>query len=147
MTVSGVQLIVSIATSGVVSAIVTHYLATGRAEREFRRKKLEELFMAIHTFCTKLFSANIIWPRVMHGEITFDEGTAFVINNLGDRDKSADIAAMLVNIYFPELRPGFQTILQRRDQINDVYSEFKQAFQRGEPCVRFIKPFLEQTPN
>jgi hypothetical protein len=72
MTISGVQLIVSIATSGVVSAIVTHFLSTGRAEREFRRKKLEELFMAVHTYCTKLFSANMRWTPIFRPQVSFD---------------------------------------------------------------------------
>jgi hypothetical protein len=144
MTVSGVQLIVSVATSGVVSAIVAHMLSTGRAEKEFRRKKLEELFMAVHTDCTKLFSTNLIWPRVMRGEITYDEGNDLLIKNLSDRDKSADIALMLINICFPDLRPSFQTMLQRRDQISQIHSEFKKAYQRGENCDAFVKPFLEQ---
>jgi hypothetical protein len=146
MTATEVQLTVSIATilcSGVISAIVTHKLSTSHAEREFRRKKLEELYFAVHTYCTKLFSANIMWPQVMRGEITYDEGNDLIIKNHDRQDKSHDIAQMLVNIYFPELRPHLQAILKRRDQINRIHSEFKKSY-RGEPCHSFLKPFLAE---
>jgi len=77
MTALEVQLIISVATilcSGVISAIVTHRLASSRAERDFRRKKLEELFVAISRYCNKLATANIMWPRVMRGELDYNQG-------------------------------------------------------------------------
>ena len=148
MTTTEVQLAVSLATilcSGVISAIVTHKLSTGRAEREFRRKKLEELFFAVHTYCNKLISANLVWPRVMSGEITYDEANELNIKNHDKQDKSYEIAQMLVNIYFPQLRPQLKAILKRRDQINQIRSEFKKIYQqRGEPCESFIKPFVAE---
>jgi hypothetical protein len=142
-----IQLVISIATilsSGVVSAIVTHKLSTGHAEREFRRKKLEELFMAVHTYCTKLFTANIMWPRVMRGEIDYNEGLDIFMKGHGEKDTSAETAIMLINIYFPELRPGLDAIFQRRDQINRIQSEFKRTYQRDEPCDSFVRPFLAE---
>src|SRR5438105_6769249 len=113
MTATELQLLISIATilcSGVISAIVTHKLSTGRAEREFRRKKLEALFMAVHTYCNKLFTANLMWPRVMRGEIDYNQGLDIFIKNHSEKDDSAEIAIMLINIYFPELRPALDLI-------------------------------------
>lgn len=111
MTGTELQLLISIATilcSGVISAIVTHKLSTGRAEREFRRKKLEELFMAVHTYCNKLFTANIMWPRVMRGEIDYNQGLDIFIKNNSEKDNSADTAVMLINIYFSRVASSFR---------------------------------------
>ena len=58
------------------------------------------------------------------------------------KDNSADTAVMLINIYFPELRPALDAILQRRDQINRIKSDFKRTYQQGEPCESFLGPFL-----
>jgi hypothetical protein len=138
---------VSVATilcSGVVSAVVTHKLSTGRAEREFRRKKLEELYFAVHSYCNTLFSANMIWPQVMRGEVTYNEANDFIIKNHDKEDKSHDMTQMLINIYFPELRQHLQAIMQRRDQINQIRSEFKKSYERRENCDRYIKPFLAE---
>jgi len=142
-----IQIIVSVATilcSGVVSAVVTHKLSAGRAEREFRRKKLEELYFAVHTYCSKLFSANIVWPRVMRGQITYNEANDLIIKNHDKEDKSHDIAQMLINIYFPKLRPHLQAIMQRRDQINQIHSEFKKTYERRENWDCYVEPFLAE---
>jgi hypothetical protein len=147
MTPTEIQIIISIATilcSGVVSAVVTHKLSTGRAEREFRRKKLEELFFAVHTYCTKLFSRNIVWPQVMRGKISYDDANGLIIQNHDKQDKSHDVMEMLVNIYFPELRPHLLGILNRRDQINTIYGEFTKSYKRQENCECYIQPFLDE---
>jgi len=146
MTATEVQLIVSIATilcSGVISAIVAHKLATGQAEREFRRKKLEELYFAVHTYCGKLFSTNMVWPQVMRGEITYNDANDLIIKNHDKEDKSHDTAQMLINIYFPKLRPHLTAIMQRRDRISQIRSEFKKSYERQENCDCYIKPFWE----
>lgn len=50
---------------------------------------------------------------------------------------------MLINIYFPELRLQLEAILRRRDEINQIRSEFKKFYQQhGKPCESFVKPFL-----
>jgi hypothetical protein len=142
-----IQMIVSVATilcSGVVSAVITHKLSAGLAEKEFRRKKLEELYFALHTYCGKLFSTNMVWPRVMRGEITYNDANDLIIKNHDKEDKSHDVAQMLVNIYFPQLRPQLEAIIQRRDRINQIRSAFKKAYERQENCDRFIKPFWDE---
>ena len=80
----------------------------------------------------------------MRGEITYDEGNELIIKNHDKQDKSYEIAQMLIYIYFPELRPRLQAILNRRDQINQIRSEFKKAYQRQESCDSFLKPFLAE---
>jgi len=147
MTATEVQLIVSIATilcSGVISAIVAHQLSCSRSEREFNRKKLEALFIAVRRYCTKLITANLMWPRVMRGEIDYNQGLDILVKNHSDKDDSAETATMIINIYFQKLIPSFDLILQRRDQINRIHSDFKAAYLRGESCNSFERPFFEE---
>jgi hypothetical protein len=148
MTPTEIQLIVSIATitgSGVISVIIAHKLAAGRAEREFRRKKLEEVFMATHRFCITLFSANFIWTKVMSKEIDYNQALEiFIENNSGKDDNHHDVAVMLINIYFPELKPSFNAILDRRNRINLIHRGFKEAYKQGLDCSLFLKPFHQE---
>jgi hypothetical protein len=148
MTPVEIQLIISVTTilfSGVVAAVVAHKLSSDRAEREFKRKKLEELYIAVHHYCTKLFTANIIWPEVMRGKINYDEALDLSIKNHSENDKSHETTMMMIiNIYFPELLPPIEAILRQRDQINRVKSDFKQAYQRHEVCDSFAQPFLQE---
>lgn len=139
-----VQIIVSVATilcSGVVSAYVTHRLSVGQSEREFRRKKLEELYFAIHTYCIKLFSTNMFQLQAMRGEITINDANQHIIQyHQGKEDKSHDVAQMLVNIYFPKLKPQLAAIINRRDRINQVYSQFR----RDGDGTRYAKRFADE---
>jgi hypothetical protein len=79
------QLVVSLMTiafSGLVSAVVTHQLSTSRQERDFRRKKLEELYLAVVGFCTSIQTANIVWLPVMRGDFAYNTGLDLQIKNL-----------------------------------------------------------------
>jgi hypothetical protein len=148
MTPTEIQLIISVTTilcSGVFSAIIIHKLSSSRAEREFKRRKLEELYIAVHCYCTKLFTANIIWPDVMRGKIDYNEALDLFIKNHNENDKSHETTmTMIINIYFPELLPSFEAILRQRDQINCMKSDFKKAYQRREVCDSFAQPFLQE---
>jgi hypothetical protein len=141
-----VQIGIAIATilgSGVVSAAVSHHFTTRRAEREFRRKKTEELFLAFHGYCTLLSSQNVVWPQVMDGTLTYNQ--ALDIN--ADR-KDKDFAhfenvEMLVSLYFPTLRPIWTEVLSVRDQINRIRGDFKKQYKIYGPDPSFIRPFCD----
>ena len=141
------QLLISIATilcSGVVSTVITHRLSTGRAEREFRRKKLEELFVAIHRYCTKLTTWNLVSLRVMRGELDYSQAQQIRTESHTAEDNSHETIIMLINIYFPELLPAFDAVLKRRDQINRIQHEFRDAYRRGESGEPFAHPLAQE---
>lgn len=80
----------------------------------------------------------------MRGEITYNDANDLIIKNHDKEDKSHDEAQMLINIYFPQLRPQLEAIMQRRDRINKIRSDFKKSYERQENCDRFIKPFWDE---
>jgi hypothetical protein len=73
----------------------------------------------------------------MRGEIDYDQGLDLFIKVHNEKDESHDTAMMIINIYFPKLIPSFDAVLQRRDQIDRIHSDFKAAYLRGEPCDSF----------
>ena len=125
--------IVAILCSSVISVVLASSMASKRARREFRQKKLEELFLAAYTFTNKLFTHNMVWLRVMQRQLTYDQGNDLVIKNHDKEDKSFDVMRMLVSIYFRELMPHFERILKRRDSINQIVSDWKISSQKGAP--------------
>ena len=80
----------------------------------------------------------------MRGEITYNDANDLIIKNHDKGDKSHDVAQMLVNIYFPQLRPHLSKTLQRRDRINQIRSEFKKSYERQENCAHYAKPFWDE---
>lgn len=141
------QISISVGTiicSGVASAYVNHKLTSGRLERDLRRQKLEELYMAAHGYCKLLGIYNMVWPRVMKGELDYNQALDINRENAKPEPKYLETSSMLVNIYFRSLRPHLDAILRCRDDINKIQGDFKKDYeQAGEPDEAFLRPFLK----
>jgi hypothetical protein len=140
------QLILSLLlTSGVVSALVAHQLANSREEREFRRKKIEELYLAVHGFCMTFISHHLVWPRVMLGDMTYNEALDIQLKKSADLDtRNYETATMLINIYFPGLRERLAAILKSRDATNAIHGQFRKSYVELGPDSSqriFVNPF------
>jgi hypothetical protein len=134
----------SILGSGVVSAIVSHAFTSRRAMRDVKRSKAEALYIAVHGYCNLIAAQNIVWPRVMRGELTYDK--ALDINSEGRRERDYlhhENAEMLISLYFPSLEKEWSCILKVRDRINEIRSVFKEEYCARGPSDRFLKAFLD----
>jgi len=128
--------------SGVVSAFVAQKLINSRSEKDFKRKKLEELFLAMDKFCIALSLANLAWPRVAKGELTYDQALDSIINL--DKQEFSGVfqtAQMITILYFPEMRPDFQKILDIRTRLTALQIDFKSAYKQIGPIPEFAKKF------
>lgn len=129
--------------SGVVSAAVNHRFTTNRAEKEFLRKKMEELFLAFHGYCTQISVLNLIWPRVMKGEVSYNEALESNANVNNRWEASFENVEMLISLYFPDLAPGWKKVLDVRDQMNRMKGDFKKRYQIAGPDQAFVEPFWD----
>jgi hypothetical protein len=133
--------------SGVVSGVVTHHLATSRQEREFKRRRIEELFLAAQRFEKAITTANVAWPRAMRGEISFNQALDFQTEVLQKLPPDQyETIEMLVNIYFEPLRAYFEVMIKRRDAMNAVQEQFRGVYRGRGPspeCREFVSPFLK----
>jgi hypothetical protein len=143
------QIVISLLTilcSGLVSAIVTHRLATSRQEREFKRQKLESLYFSIEGFCLTFVIFHFYWPGVMDGKIDYNTALTKQIEAGGDQknERHHQTAEMLVNIYFPALIPNFGALMTRRDAVNKIVSVFQERYKKIGPVAsnrEFMLPF------
>jgi hypothetical protein len=105
--------LVSILCSGVVSAIVAQVLINSRSEKDFRRRKLEELFLSIDKYCVALSTGYSAWPKVAKGELTYDQGLDFILSL--DKQEFGGVfekSQMIIALYFPELTADFQKVME-----------------------------------
>ena len=131
-------------TSGLISAVVVHYLTNAREERDFRRKKIEELFLALQEWCVAFLAHHITWPRVMMGEMDYNQALDIHLENPPKSQGKIETVTMLVNLYLPELRPEFEAILKARDDVNTIQGQFRKAYKEIGPHAshrQFVKPF------
>src|SRR5882757_3262307 len=59
--------------SGLLSAIITHWLSSTRADREFRLKRLEELFVSLQRFSQNFLLIMTPLIPVLAGQTTYSE--------------------------------------------------------------------------
>jgi hypothetical protein len=133
--------ILTIVGSGVMSAVVTYKLNLRKSERDFRRQKLQELYLALHRFNIALGANNVVWIPVMAGEMDFNKALDLIIKN-ADRHKGHwEELCMLVDLFFPEMRKSLKRTLEIRDALNHIQGGFKMAYEAGLETTSFLEPF------
>ena len=105
--------------SGLVSAYITHKLSATRADKEFRLKRLEELFLSLDRFLTNYFGpVTLPLIPVMAGKMSYDTVRS-AVEKLRDPKAGEELkkVEMLVRVYFPELRPRYDAMITLRNKI------------------------------
>ncbi|MGH8095089.1 MAG: hypothetical protein ACREIF_16715 [Chthoniobacterales bacterium] len=108
--------VMTIAGSGVVSSYVTHRLASTRAEREFRLRKLEEIQSALDNYLVRFSSGSLGMISLGGGFVTDEE-----LKKAQDAWGGSNVAELrtvetLVKIYFPRLRLRINEVVQQQQQ-------------------------------
>ncbi len=117
--------IITILGSGVFAGVATFGLNFWRAELDFRRAKIEELYAAVHKYTKEL---RIILKRIGGDRLVVDEGSLAMIENV-------DRINLIIDLYFRPLLPTFnqfkstiQTFIACEYKRRDNPKEFKQGY-------------------
>lgn len=111
--------LVTLIGSGVGTAVVNYWLAERKAERDLRRTKLEELFLA---FVSWTQTATSIWIS-QYAVLTRPNSEVSIPKTEDPRESGArklELAEMLITLHFPELKGSFEAILECRQEIGDL---------------------------
>jgi hypothetical protein len=90
--------IITILGSGVSAGLVTFWMNFWRAEVDFRRAKIEELYAAVHKYTLEM---QVMSARVREGKANLD-GTSRVWAT-----EDFYRISLLIDLYFPRLYPTF----------------------------------------
>lgn len=140
--------LLTIICSGVVAAYISYRLAKSKEEFFYKRKKLEELYISIDRYTTILVRMNFMWPKVMDGELTFNQGLDLQINSNTSEEEKRILPEieMLVNFYFSNFLPVYVNFAKKREALHDLYDDFKFAYKVKGPTVDYSinkKEFLK----
>ena len=117
------QILTIILGSGLVSALATHFLTTGVAEKKFRREKLEQLYLVARKYC-ELSVASTDRP--------------FSPDRRKEYEQTRDNCWMLTHLYFPDLLPAFSTFHDDFERFLDGDMEEQDMQRSGEKFVALI---------
>ncbi len=117
-----------------MAAVVTYTLNAHREERYFLRIKLEKLYTAVDEYTISLSTEFLPYFKVMKQEIEFNDALDMTIEKGKTKEKKYyQTLFTLIPIYFQNLQPKFDEILQHREILNSIINEFKKSYKSGNP--------------
>ena len=126
--------IISIAASGVVSALIAYRLNATREHVFFMRQKAEELYLALERYDRSLGSHFITYYGLLKNEISYNELFEIHKKNRVDSGSgdSLDTATMLINVYFVGLKSHLDAYISARTNIRNILADHNRAYKKGE---------------
>jgi hypothetical protein len=136
-----VTAVLTILGSGVVAAWISQHLSKSKEELFDKRKKLEELYKCVERYTTLLFVMNHMWPRVMDGSLSFNQGLDLQINNKSEEEEKRLLPEidMLINFYFLNFLPTYKNLVKKREVVNELYQDFKYIYKVKGPTIDYSK--------
>jgi hypothetical protein len=128
--------------SSVGSAVISHFLTSRRSEIEFRRKKLEDLWLASDRYCTTTSACYSAYTSVFSGQLDFNDAQDLFIKNMKNMDCDAPKTLnMVARIYFPDLIPHVDAVVEAVYTLSSVVNKVRSAHNIGNPYQHFAPAF------
>ena len=135
--------VATILASGVTSSVVTYRLNRRKDQLEFMRTKAEALYLAADEYGDILGSHSLTYYPVIKGEIDWNQMLDLQIESGSERREhgGAKMMTMLVDIYFPTVRPALAQVFETRTGFNSFTHRMKRTYiQDGELDPRMWMP-------
>ncbi|WP_242770423.1 hypothetical protein [Sphingopyxis sp. YF1] len=119
----------TVLSSGITSAVVTSWLNRRKDQQQFMRTKAETLYLASDEFGRALSIYSIPFFPLVKGEATWSQMREMQAGYSQKREHGGhETMTMLVEIYFPSVRPALAKVLDARGSFNRFASELEQAY-------------------
>jgi hypothetical protein len=113
-------------------------------EMNIRSERLEELYLLIETWVNALAMYHLPIFAVMRGELSYNDALDIVIENNKARPVDFKRILMLVDLYFPEMKPTLDKLSEARDKAAKILAEHKREYKRGNiDGSAFASPLLD----
>lgn len=119
---------------------LTQLRDSSRRDRDLRREKGEELFVTAAQWDKRLFTYMYRRGSVITGKLTYNQVLDLEIADGKENKTEFDRVQMLIHVYFPETRSAYDRMIAARDKVNEVITEHKQAYEKGDRDGRSFHP-------
>ena len=124
---------------------LTH--STNEKKAALTREKAEELYELTDTWLKGLFYNYMNLAFVMQGKSDYNHYLDQIIKHGEQSEGNFARVEMIIHVYFPELLPKYNKILEHRENTNNISTEHKHAYEGGDlDGAKFLSGFtVEQT--
>lgn len=122
----------TILASGVTSSVVTYRLNRRKDRFEFMRIKAEALYLAADEYGDILGGHSLTYYPVIKGDIDWNQMLDLQIKSGSEKREhgGAKMMTMLVDIYFPTVRPALKQVFLARDSFNEFTHRMRGTYIR-----------------
>ena len=112
-------------------AILTFKLNASRGNTEYRRQKLEELYLAADEFHRMATGMMFAHGSIAEGKVTWNEMNEQLLPSLqsGYRHGGRETIDLLISVYFPGLLGPHEKTLASLDRFNEISGKMKCEYQ------------------
>ncbi len=116
----------------------------GQRKAQVLRDRGEELYVLVENWLNSFSGHYLNISFVMQGKLTYDQALDLDKEALGRSGLQFSRIALLIDIYFPGSRSGYDQMINARTKVNKVECAFKHAYDRGDfDGEKFLRPYVE----
>jgi hypothetical protein len=109
---------------------------------DLKRERLEELYILVGHWLNMFAGHYISLSMVMQGKLDYNQHLDQVIEGSKKQSHDFNRLRMLLDIYARELKPAYEKVLEARDELNEIATKHRHAYERGDlDGKRFLKPY------
>lgn len=124
--------------------LTSHFDAKKRRD-EMLRGRGEELYVLCDKWMNGLFAYALRLSSVMQGKLTYNQALDLEIAEGKERSLDFVRIEMLIDVYFPSVRPAYDSAAKVRDSLNVIANEHKRAYSQGDvDGTPYLEPFLKE---
>ncbi len=103
-----------------------------KRNEEHLRDRLEELYVLSNKFLDMQVARYVPYRALMMQQISYDQALDMALKNSSQRDFEPHRIMMLIDLYFPSIKPAFKEILNIRDKLNEIIEGHKEQYKTGD---------------
>lgn len=144
-TISGTLLGVYFTNRGNTQRLV-HQLEHERQTKRVQlvRDRLEELYVLAEEYANSVGGHYLPYMSVMAGELTYNQALDLTLQSGENGFPNYHRLGMLIDLYFPAVKPAFDNLIAARNEANEILSDHKRNYKKGDLDGRsFIRPLRD----
>ncbi len=112
-------------------------------EREFIRERLEELYILMEHWVSGLITLYLPYLSATSGKLPLNKVLEMNIENMDKSKSDFKRLQMIMDLYFPDVKPAFNRLLEERDKANKLLRAFENEY-KGENAgeSEYLTPFM-----
>ena len=113
-------------------------------EKEIMRARLEELYILMEHWASSLINIYLPYISAMNGKLPLTKVLEMNLEYMEKSKSDFKRLQMIMDLYFPDVKPAFNKLLEERDKANKIVSAFEHSCDdRNTENINYLPTFME----